>query len=339
MTRMNTAQDAHTARFASLAPLAAVAIWTGNTLVTKAAVGVIAPASITLYRWALAFLVLTPFVARQAWQHRAIIRERWHQLALLGCLASAAYQGLAYEAAKTTSAVNMSVIVAMMPLFSALLARLATDDALSLRQGLGALLSAAGIVYLITHGRPSELLSGGVHLGDALMLAAVISNAGYGVLLRRWAIPLGTWTQLYVQIGFGTLVVLPFWLCSDISPLTRANALPVLYAALPASIGAPFFWMTGMRRLGPVRTALYMNLLPVMVAACAWLWLGEQLHGYHLLGGAAALAGVMLGSRPGRAAPASPPPHDRHASSHGPAPAPRPADPGSPATAPARPAP
>ena len=320
---------------AALAPLAAIAIWTGNTLVTKASTGLIAPASITLYRWALAFLVLTPFVAREAWRHRALIARRWRQLAVLGCLASAVYQGLAYEAAKTTTAVNMGVIVAMMPLFSALLARTATDEALSARQVLGTLVSAAGIVYLITHGHPGALLSGQAHVGDALMLVAVFSNAIYGVLLRRWAIPLGTWTQLYVQIGFGTLLVLPFWLASDISPLTRANAPLVLYAALPASIGAPFFWMTGMRLLGPVRTTLYMNLLPVLVALCAWLWLGEQPRTYHLIGGLAALAGVMLGSRVGRPAPAAAPPSDTHASSHAPAPAPRPAARGIPAAAPA----
>jgi drug/metabolite transporter (DMT)-like permease len=294
---MNTSHGTPAHPLASLAPLAAIAIWTGNTLVTKAAAGLIAPASITLYRWALAFLVLTPFVAREAWRHRAVVARRWHQLAVLGCLASAVYQGLAYEAAKTTTAMNMGVIVAMMPLFSALLARTVTHEALSVRQVSGTLVSAAGIVYLITHGRPGALLSGQAHVGDALMLVAVFSNAIYGVLLRRWAIPLGTWTQLYVQIGFGTLLVLPFWLASDISPLTRANAPLVLYAALPASIGAPFFWMTGMRLLGPARTTLYMNLLPVLVALCAWLWLGEQPQAYHLVGGLAALAGVMLGSR------------------------------------------
>jgi drug/metabolite transporter (DMT)-like permease len=296
-----TANDAPSpARTAALVPLAAIAIWTGNTLVTKAAAEVIAPASITLYRWALAFLVLTPFVARNAWRHRTVIAQRWHQLALLGCLGTAAYQGLAYEAARTTTAMNMSVILALMPLFATLLSKLATDEPLSLQQALGAPVSAMGIVYLITQGHPGDLLRGQVHAGDALMLLAVFGNAVYGVLLRRWALPLGTWTQLYVQIGFGTLAVLPFWLGSDMSPITRANAPLVLYAGLPASVGAPFFWMTGMRLLGPARTALYMNLLPPLVTLCAWLWLGEQPQAYHLIGGLAALAGVGLGLRPRR---------------------------------------
>ncbi len=35
------------------------------------------------------------------------------------------------------------------------------------------------------------------------------SNALYGVLVKRWALPLSTWQQLYAQIGFGILIVMP----------------------------------------------------------------------------------------------------------------------------------
>ena len=40
---------------------------------------------------------------------------------------------------------------------------------------------------------------------------------------------------------------------------------------------------------------IFMNLLPVFVTLLASLLLGEPLHGYHLAGGAIALAGVWLG--------------------------------------------
>ena len=54
-------------------------------------------------------------------------------------------QGLAYEAAKTTSAVNMGVIVALMPLMSALLASLLPSESLSRRQIAAALFSLSGL--------------------------------------------------------------------------------------------------------------------------------------------------------------------------------------------------
>ena len=79
----------------SIYPLLAVLVWTGNTLVTKAAALVIEPAAITFYRWVLAGLVLTPFVARSVWRERAIVMACWPKLASLGCLGMGMYQGLA----------------------------------------------------------------------------------------------------------------------------------------------------------------------------------------------------------------------------------------------------
>ena len=280
---------------AALAPLWAVLIWTGNTLVTKAAAAVIAPSSIAFYRWLLAFLVLTPFLGRAAWKQRALLAQHWRELALLGGLGMGAYQGMAYVAAKSTTAINMGVIVALMPLVSALLANAMSTEAMSKRTIAGALISLAGLVILTTQGRPLALLRGDIHGGDLLMLVAVTSNALYGVLVKRWALPLSTWQQLYAQIGCGVLLIAPFWIAGPMSPITQANAPLVHYAAIPASIGAPFFWMTGIKRLGAARAALFMNLLPVFVALAAWGLLGEPLHAYHAVGGAVALLGVALG--------------------------------------------
>jgi len=297
---LGSQHDPNTEGF-SVFPLLAVLIWTGNTIVTKAAAVVVEPASIAFYRWLLAVLVMTPFLLRAVWRQRAIVTAHWPKLALLGCLGMAIYQGLAYKAAQTTTAINMGIVVALMPLFSALLGGLLAGEKPSAARIGGALLSLAGLVVLTTHGQPGELLHGAVHIGDMLMLVAVFANALYGVLLRRWALPLSTWQQLYVQAGFGVLVLLPFWLAAPISPITAHNVPLILYAAIPASIGAPFCWMTGVKRIGPARASLFMNLLPVFVALTAWALLGEHLHTYHVLGGLLALAGVWWGQRKGSA--------------------------------------
>ena len=280
--------------WAALAPLGAVLVWSGNTIVTKAAAGAIEPSAIAFYRWLLAWLVLTPFLAPAVWQRRAVVRQHLPRLAVLGALGMATYQGLAYEAARSTSAVNMGVIVALMPLMSALLASALAGERVSARRLLGAGVSIAGLVVLTTHAQPLALLSGAVHRGDAWMLLAVASNALYGVLVRRWALPLSTWQQLYVQIIFGLLTLLPFWLAGPASPLTAANIPLVLYAGIPASIAAPFFWMTGIKHWGAARASLFMNLLPVLVALLAWALLDERLYAYHAWGGLLALAGVAL---------------------------------------------
>jgi len=278
-------------------PLLAVLIWTGNTLVTKSAADAIAPGAIAFYRWALAGLLLTPFVARAVWRRRGVVARHWPRLAVLGLLGMGLYQGLAYQAAHTTSAINMGVIVATMPLMSALLAGALGIDALTPARIGGAFVSLAGVVLLAAHGDPARLLRGGLHAGDALMLVAVASNAVYGILVKRWALPLTTWEQLYVQIGFGLLFLLPFWWMAPAAPLTGRSLPLVLYAGTAASLGAPWCWMTGIKRMGPARASVFMNLLPPLVALGACLLLGERLHPWHAAGGALALAGVAWSQR------------------------------------------
>jgi drug/metabolite transporter (DMT)-like permease len=90
-------------------------------------------------------------------------------------------------------------------------------------------------------------------------------------------------------------LLLPIWLLGPISPITPANLPLILYAALPTSLLAPFCWMIGIARLGAARTALFINLLPIVVAALAWATLGEQLHTNHAIGGGLALIGVAIG--------------------------------------------
>jgi len=53
---------------AALAPLCTVLIWSGNTIVTKAASGVISPGSISFYRWLLAFLPCTIVTILVLWR-------------------------------------------------------------------------------------------------------------------------------------------------------------------------------------------------------------------------------------------------------------------------------
>ncbi len=282
---------------AGLAPLLTVLIWSGNTVVTKASAGVISPGSISFYRWLLAFVVLMPFVGRAAWRNRALLREHWLKLAILGALGMVIYQSLAYEAAKTTSAVNMGVMLALMPLLSTFFASLLAGERLTAASIAGGAISLIGLIYLTSQGDPMRLVNDGLHIGDGLMIIAVLANALYGVMLRRWAMPLSMWQQLFWQIGFSTLLLIPVFLMGEISPITTANLPLILYAAIPTSLIAPFCWMIGIHKLGAGRASLLINLLPIIVAALAWALLGEQLHSYHAIGGALALVGVGVGLR------------------------------------------
>ena len=63
--------------------------------------------------------------------------------------------------------------------------------------------------------------------------------------------------------------------------------------------GVAFVWFyQGVQRLGPARTAVFVNLVPVFAIALGVLLLGERVDASMLIGGAIVIAGVWLLNRP-----------------------------------------
>ncbi|MGL4479994.1 MAG: DMT family transporter, partial [Aeromonas veronii] len=116
----------------------------------------------------------------------------------------------------------------------------------------------------------------------------------YSVLLKKWDLGLDNWSLLYGQVICSVVILTPFFLLVDGQwPDGRALWL-ILYAGIPTSALSPWLWMQGITLLGANRTAIFMNLLPVMTAGLAITLLGERLTSYHLIGGGLTLLGVLL---------------------------------------------
>ena len=62
----------------------------------------------------------------------------------------------------------------------------------------------------------------------------------------------------------------------------------------PPEALAPGVWMRGLQTLGPEKTAVLMNLVPLFTAVLAIVLLGETLHLYHAVGGGLILLGIGL---------------------------------------------
>ncbi|MGG6136409.1 DMT family transporter [Pantoea allii] len=280
-----------------LFPLFAVLIWSVNAIVNKLSAGAIEPAAISFYRWLLALLVLTPFVLPGVIRRWQAIRPHLWRLMVLGLLGMALYQSLAYYAAHSVSALFMGIIAALIPLLTVLLSVLVLRIAPTVGILVGSLISFCGLIWLVSAGNLHQLLNHGIGAGEAMMLAASSCYALYGVMTKRWSIPLPVWQSLYVQIAFGVLLLLPgFLMTSDVS-LTPRNLPLVAFAGLFASILAPWLWIHGVQKLGASITSIFMNLTPVFTAIIAVLFLHEHLHSYHWIGGGLTLTGVLLAQR------------------------------------------
>ncbi|WP_144637656.1 DMT family transporter [Bordetella genomosp. 13] len=274
-------------------PLIATLLWSVNTVIVKLSAGVISPAEIAFLRWVLAALLLLPLSARALGAHRHFLARYGWRYVLLGIVGGAVYQSLAYSAAQYTSAINLGMIQALVPLITIAITSVLLRAAPGLGTMVGATLSLVGVLVVISHGQLERMIGDGVNRGDAMMLAGVVSMAVYNVLLKRWQSELPAIASMFVQAVAAGAVLLPFYAVADRQPLTVAGAGMVLYAGTAASICAPLAWMAGLARLGPARVSIFFNLIPIGTAALATIFLGEQPTASLMVGGAMAVAGVI----------------------------------------------
>ncbi|WP_413495463.1 DMT family transporter [Morganella psychrotolerans] len=280
-----------------LFPLGAVLIWSINSVVSKLAAGAIDPGAISFYRWALALILLTPFLLLPVWRQRAVIKQHVWKLFILGLLGMGFYQSLAYYAAYTVSATFMGIINSLIPLLTVILSIPVLRIAPTIGIALGTILSLSGLTWLVSKGNPAELLTHGLGRGELLMFVAGLAYALYGVLAKRWSVPLPGIHSIYMQIVFGVILLIPVFLSADNVALTADNIGLVLYAGIAASIFAPLLWILGVTRLGANAASIFMNLAPILTAIIAAVFLKEELHSYHIIGGGVVLIGVILAQR------------------------------------------
>jgi drug/metabolite transporter (DMT)-like permease len=279
---------------AFLYPFFAIVLWAGNVIASRLSAHTIGPQAITFYRLLLAVALMSLFVGPSAWRNRAAIWPHLGAFAILGFLAMCLFQSLSYLAAETTTATNMAVFTALTPLLTVALSAALLGEPPTLGMIGGGILSFAGLLYLVSGGNPAALLRDGIHPGDALMLLAALVYALYGVLLKRWSLPITGWQSTYMQALCALAAMFPAFLATP-APLRQLNTqtLPLIaYAGGLASVVLPFLWIRGVQQLGPSRCAAFMNLLPVLTAAAAIVMLGEPVRLFHVIGGGLALAGV-----------------------------------------------
>ncbi|MEN8383244.1 DMT family transporter [Acinetobacter radioresistens] len=283
--------------WAFVLPVIAVMIWSLNIVVTRYAADLISPVSISFYRWLIAFLILTPFMLGKVWEQRQLIIQHWLQLAVLSAFGMVLYQGLAYTAAHYTTATNMGLINAFIPVFTILVSFFILKDIPNRFAIMGSILSFCGLIYVMAQGNLSALWQSGAHWGDLLMVIAVFFYAFYGVFLKKWQLKIPLLISLYIQIAFALIYHLPFIAWLGLDSLNTANLSSVLYAGIFPSLIAPFVWMLAVQQIGPNRTSIFMNLMPVFTAIIASLWLAESWTIYHTLGGVLILTGVVMAQK------------------------------------------
>lgn len=276
--------------------------WAGNSIAGKIAVGHISPMLLNTMRWLVASLVLGVLYRQMIRMESAVLRQNALPLLLLGGLGMTGFSVALYAALVHTSAINVSIQQAAMPLVVFLLNFLLFRTSVAAAQLMGFLLSAIGILLIISHGEPSRLLALNFNIGDLIMLAGVVFYGIYTVALRlkpalRWQ------TFLFALVLAGFITSLPFTIWEfakgdGIIPSVTGWAVVVFVSIFPSLLGQAYF-IRGVERIGANRAGLFINLVPIFATLMSITILGEDFHLYHAIALALVLGGIGLAERSG----------------------------------------
>ncbi|MFW6334415.1 MAG: DMT family transporter [Desulfosalsimonas sp.] len=303
---MGTLGGRTTGYFNDILMLAVINFWGLTFLFTKLGLKSLDPLSFANLRVAVAALalaVMAVFAAGTEAGGRMGAKD--HFLAAgLGLLGMACFPFFFSLAMNYTSAANAGLIFGTTPVAVALISSIAGLERLGILQWTGLLLSFAGIAFIIVPSglqvRPETIQ------GDLLMVAAMLNWSLYTVLNRfvpgrhsglRFTACASLW-------GIAGLSLLSLGTLADLNP---GQILPVSWlggvcAGLFGTAVSYVIWNNAVRNIGPSKTAVYLNLVPLIASVSGFVILGEVIGMYHLIAAMFIIPGVIM-TRKGRGEP------------------------------------
>ncbi|MCK0195969.1 DMT family transporter [Ancylobacter sp. 6x-1] len=290
--------------FAALLLGAAALLWSGNFFVGRIMAGTLPPATLSLARWSLAFLLLLPFTGRELIARADVVRRHWPLLLACGVLNIAVFTVLIYAGLAHTSLINGSLIGSCAPIVVGILGWLILRDGTSRRQRLALGISTAGVALIVLRGDFSHLSGLALNTGDLLLFLGICAFGLYAVLLKRFPCPLSPAAALTASIPFGLVALAPFGvmeMADGTLGLAHPGAwhtalLSVAYVASLPTLGF-VLWARGASVLGPARAGQFLQLMPVFGSGLAIGLLGEVPQLYHGIGLALVAGGLALRDR------------------------------------------
>ncbi|MBB3442233.1 DMT family transporter [Rhizobium sp. BK379] len=285
--------------------------WGGNAVAGKLALGHVSPMMLTFLRWFLAVVLIGAISLPQLRKDWPVVRKNLPLLFFYGVIGYTTFNAMLYSAVQYTTAINVAIEQAGIPMLIFLLNFVFFRTGVSLAQVVGFGMTLIGVALTAAHGDLETLLQLSLNRGDGLMLIAVAAYAVYTIFLR-WK-PVVDWRTLMAVPALGAaLTALPLLLWETSRgtvqwPDGEGWAIAV-YTAIFASLLAQILYIRGVEEIGANRAGLFINLVPVFGTLLSVALLGETLQLFHMIALVLTLGGIAIAEkgRPKTAAPTVP---------------------------------
>ena len=281
-----------------VAAFAMILVWGISFLNTRVLLNAgLNPTEIFVARFTIAYLALL-VATRFKMQFNSIKDELL--FLICGVMGGSAYFIAENTAIKLTLISDVSIIICIAPLLTALLGAIFyRDERITPLMGLGMVIAFIGSTVLALR---DGLVWGDSILGDLLAMLAALVWAIYCMVLKQLN---RRYTTLFItrkSFFYGVLTALPFLALQPSEIDWAAMKQPVvwgnlIYLGLICSMAAYFVWGITVKRIGAVRASNYIYWSPVVSIIAAAIWFGEHPTLIAYLGCALIMAGVIIAEK------------------------------------------
>ncbi|WP_211226105.1 DMT family transporter [Psychrilyobacter atlanticus] len=253
--------------------------------------------SLTFFRFLIAAVVLFLIMWKKG-EDLTLEKADIPRILLLSLLGMVGYHVFFFTALKYTSSVNTSLIAATNPIMTTIMASLFLKEKFPKKAVGGILISFLGVAMIVTNGSIDVIKNMNFNIGDIYMLLAVLSFSLYfivlkGIVGRVAPIKLTSYVFLFCVILLIPMVIYENPM-SFLPSTTWTGWSSLIYMSIFASVIAYLIQQVSVKRIGPAKTSLYVNLVPLFSMIMAYFILGEIITLPKVLAGFMIISGVII---------------------------------------------
>ena len=280
----------------------AALFWSGNFIIGKfATLFEVPPLTLNFLRWVMVWFLLIPFTIKEIVSKKNYIRQNFFVIGLMGILSISTFNSVVYFALNYTQVINAVLMLAAIPAVVMILSSMMNVEKSNIFQLIGLIFSILGVATIISNADIKKIIMLNFNKGDLWMIVCVLSWSLYSTLLKKNKFDLSQFTFIQLMVTVGLVFLIPQFLYEQSIGLelniNKAFIIILLYVVIFPAIAAYYCWQKAIELIGPNRSAMFIQLMPLFSALMAILIFKEKFQLYHLIGATFIVSGIYLSNR------------------------------------------
>jgi len=280
----------------------AALFWSGNFIVGKfATLFEVPPLTLNFLRWVMVWFILIPFTIKEILEKKNYIKKNFFTIGLMGILSISTFNSVVYFALNFTQVINAVLMLAAIPPMIIIFSSVMQIEKTNIFQLSGLFLSIIGVGTIISNADIQKIISLSFNKGDIWMLVCVLSWSLYSTLLKKNKFELSQFSLIQIMVSVGLIFLVPQFLYEqsiglDIK-INKASIFILLYVVIFPAIAAYYCWQKSIELIGPNRSSMFIQLMPLFSAFMAIIIFKERFQLFHFTGATFIISGIYLSNR------------------------------------------